>query len=150
MCCRAAVGDGNAVNYMAGTVLFARNIFLLAGAFRPNPGWPSRSRDVTRATPMCIGCLSRQASVNFPFTTRPGWEFSLPVVYLIWAGLIVALYPLCRWFPDQSGAAAMHGSATSEPGSRCRRGNTKVVVSEPAREQRGRILRSAYGRPRSI
>jgi hypothetical protein len=29
---------------------------------------------------------------------RPGWGFSLPVVYLIWASLVVALYPLCRWF----------------------------------------------------
>jgi hypothetical protein len=38
----------------------------------------------------------------------------------------------------------MHGSATSEPGSRCRRGNSKVVVREPAREQRDRILRSAF------
>jgi uncharacterized membrane protein len=35
---------------------------------------------------------------QFPITAPPGWGFSLPVVYLIWASLVVALYPLCRWF----------------------------------------------------
>ena len=27
-----------------------------------------------------------------------GYGFSLPVVYLVWAGLILLLYPLCKWF----------------------------------------------------
>jgi uncharacterized membrane protein len=27
-----------------------------------------------------------------------GWGFSLAVVYLIWVGVVLALYPLCRWF----------------------------------------------------
>ena len=27
-----------------------------------------------------------------------GWGFSLPIVYLVWAFVVVALYPLCRWF----------------------------------------------------
>ena len=35
---------------------------------------------------------------QFPVTTPPGWGFSLPVIYLIWASVVVALYPLCRWF----------------------------------------------------
>jgi uncharacterized membrane protein len=35
---------------------------------------------------------------QFPVTTPPGWGFSLPVIYLIWASVVLALYPLCRWF----------------------------------------------------
>jgi uncharacterized membrane protein len=34
----------------------------------------------------------------FPFTRPPGWGYSLPVVYLIWICVVVALYPLCKWF----------------------------------------------------
>ena len=32
---------------------------------------------------------------QFPFTRPPGWGFSLPMVYLIWAGVVAAMYPLC-------------------------------------------------------
>ena len=28
----------------------------------------------------------------------PHWGFALPGVYLIWAGVVLALYPACRWF----------------------------------------------------
>ena len=35
---------------------------------------------------------------HYPFTPPVGWGFSLPVVYLIWAMVVVAMYPLCRWF----------------------------------------------------
>ena len=31
-------------------------------------------------------------------TPPPGWGFSLPVVYLVWAVVVLSLYPLCRWF----------------------------------------------------
>jgi uncharacterized membrane protein len=35
---------------------------------------------------------------NYPFTFPPDWGYPLPVIYLIWAFVVVALYPLCRWF----------------------------------------------------
>lgn len=35
---------------------------------------------------------------QFPVTPPPGWGYSLPVIYLIWACVVLALYPLCRWF----------------------------------------------------
>jgi uncharacterized membrane protein len=35
---------------------------------------------------------------HYPFSAPPGWGYSLPVVYLIWAVVVVAMYPLCRWF----------------------------------------------------
>jgi len=36
--------------------------------------------------------------MQFPISAPPGWGFSLPVVYLLWAFVVVTLYPLCRWF----------------------------------------------------
>ena len=35
---------------------------------------------------------------SFPITPPPGWGYSLPIVYLVWAIVVVTLYPLCRWF----------------------------------------------------
>jgi uncharacterized membrane protein len=35
---------------------------------------------------------------HYPFTAPPGWGFSLPVVYLVWACVVLAAYPSCRWF----------------------------------------------------
>jgi uncharacterized membrane protein len=35
---------------------------------------------------------------QFPITPPPGWGYSLPTVYLVWAIVVLALYPLCRWF----------------------------------------------------
>jgi uncharacterized membrane protein len=35
---------------------------------------------------------------KYPITPPPGWGFSLPVIYLIWAAVVISLYPLCRWF----------------------------------------------------
>ena len=35
---------------------------------------------------------------KFPFTAPPGWDWGLPVVYLLWAAVVAALYPVCRWY----------------------------------------------------
>ncbi|MGB6776772.1 MAG: heparan-alpha-glucosaminide N-acetyltransferase domain-containing protein [Terriglobales bacterium] len=35
---------------------------------------------------------------QFPITPPPGWGFSLPIIYLVWACVVLMLYPLCRWF----------------------------------------------------
>ncbi|MEO8561827.1 MAG: heparan-alpha-glucosaminide N-acetyltransferase domain-containing protein [bacterium] len=35
---------------------------------------------------------------NYPFTPPPGWGYTLPIVYLLWAFVVVSMYPLCRWF----------------------------------------------------
>jgi len=35
---------------------------------------------------------------QFPMARPPGWGYSLAVVYAVWAGVVLALYPLCAWF----------------------------------------------------
>ena len=35
---------------------------------------------------------------HFPITQPPGWGLTLPLVYLIWAFVVIAMYPLCRWY----------------------------------------------------
>jgi uncharacterized membrane protein len=35
---------------------------------------------------------------KYPFTAPPAWGYPLPIVYAIWIGLVVGLYPLCRWY----------------------------------------------------
>jgi len=37
---------------------------------------------------------------TMPFTPPPGWGFSLPWVYLMWVAVVIALYPLCKWWAD--------------------------------------------------
>jgi uncharacterized membrane protein len=34
----------------------------------------------------------------YPVTFPPGWGVPLPAVYATWVGVVVALYPVCRWF----------------------------------------------------
>jgi uncharacterized membrane protein len=35
---------------------------------------------------------------HYPVTPPPGWGLPLPLVYLIWAFVVLAMYPLCRWY----------------------------------------------------
>jgi uncharacterized membrane protein len=35
---------------------------------------------------------------QYPFNAPDGWGFGLPVVYLAWILVVVALYPACAWF----------------------------------------------------
>lgn len=35
---------------------------------------------------------------QYPFARPPGWGYSLPVVYAVWNGVVLALYPLSAWF----------------------------------------------------
>jgi uncharacterized membrane protein len=35
---------------------------------------------------------------RYPFTPPPDWGFTLPIVYIVWALVVTAMYPLCRWY----------------------------------------------------
>ncbi len=35
---------------------------------------------------------------HFPITQPVGWGVGLPVSYAIWVIVVVALYPVCRWY----------------------------------------------------
>ena len=35
---------------------------------------------------------------HFPFSAPPGWDVGLPAIYAIWIGVVIAMYPLCRWY----------------------------------------------------
>jgi uncharacterized membrane protein len=35
---------------------------------------------------------------HYPVTPPPGWGLTLPLVYLIWAFVVLVMYPLCRWY----------------------------------------------------
>ena len=37
---------------------------------------------------------------HFPMSMPPDWNVGLPFIYLIWAAVVVALWPLCRWFAN--------------------------------------------------
>jgi uncharacterized membrane protein len=35
---------------------------------------------------------------HYPFSAPPGWGFSLAHVYIVWLGVVLIMYPFCRWF----------------------------------------------------
>jgi hypothetical protein len=35
---------------------------------------------------------------HFPFSQPPAWGAPMPVIYLTWAAVVLAMYPLCRWY----------------------------------------------------
>lgn len=35
---------------------------------------------------------------RYPFTPPPGWGLPLPGIYLVWLTVVLAMYPLCRWY----------------------------------------------------
>ena len=37
---------------------------------------------------------------HYPFTPPPGWGYTLPAVYALWIAIVVAMYPMCRWFGE--------------------------------------------------
>jgi len=37
---------------------------------------------------------------QYPVTSPPGWGYGLGVTYVVWVLVVVALYPVCRWFAD--------------------------------------------------
>jgi uncharacterized membrane protein len=42
--------------------------------------------------------FTSRSIAEFPFLRPPGWGFGLPGVYLIWAVVVILMYPLCRWY----------------------------------------------------
>jgi hypothetical protein len=61
---------------------------------------------VIHAAALAIGTLAGyppSAFLTLWLNLPEGWGYGLPVVYLIWAGVVLALYPACRWFAAVKG-----------------------------------------------
>jgi uncharacterized membrane protein len=35
---------------------------------------------------------------EYPVSFPPGWGLPVPILYLVWVGVVLSLYPLCSWF----------------------------------------------------
>jgi uncharacterized membrane protein len=57
---------------------------------------------VIHAAALAVGVIAGFAPAAFLrpifFTPVPGWGYGLPAVYAIWAAIVLALYPVCRWY----------------------------------------------------
>jgi len=48
-----------------------------------------------------IGEMFRSSDmVHFPFSAPLGWDAGLPAIYAIWIGVLLIMFPLCRWYAD--------------------------------------------------
>jgi uncharacterized membrane protein len=46
-----------------------------------------------------VGGMFESPTIDrYPVTFPPGWGYSLPGVYAAWLGVVIAVYPLCRWY----------------------------------------------------
>jgi uncharacterized membrane protein len=44
------------------------------------------------------GLFQSPSLAQYPFTAPAGWAASLPVIYLIWAAVVLMMYPVSRWY----------------------------------------------------
>ena len=75
---------------------------MLATTAQPfQTGYRIQSIDVLRGLAMLSAQLTGfgwKASIADIFPEVKGYGFNLWVVYLIWTGVVLALYPLCKWY----------------------------------------------------
>ncbi len=84
-------------------------VLLPAARAADSPRW--RSSSATRATATAHWMFQSNRLDQFPVTQPPGWAIGLPWVYLIWAGVVIALYPVCRWFAALKRRRGMTGGS---------------------------------------
>jgi hypothetical protein len=51
---------------------------------------------------LCFGAIDEVFRspdlAHFPFSAPAGWDVGLPAIYLLWLLVVLALFPLCRWY----------------------------------------------------